>query len=128
MSARADIEAAILNAPLTMNRYFTDRITAIEAMGGHRVRVTFRDGFTGEVDLTPLLDCGPIARRILFQEGHSRSRRSALAGRSGPLPRLAPRLVRSRQIHGLRRNPRMDRTPCRRTGKSGVTDWKYSWR
>jgi hypothetical protein len=43
-----------------MNRYFTDRITAIEAIGGHRVRVTFRDGFMGEVDLTPLLDCGPI--------------------------------------------------------------------
>jgi len=43
-----------------MNRYFTDRITAIVALGGHRVRVTFRDGFTGEVDLTPLLDCGPI--------------------------------------------------------------------
>jgi len=43
-----------------MNRYFTDRITAIEAIGGHRVRVTFRDGFVGEVDLAPLLDCGPI--------------------------------------------------------------------
>jgi hypothetical protein len=43
-----------------MNRYFTDRITAIQAIGGRRVRVTFRDGFAGEVDLTPLLDCGPI--------------------------------------------------------------------
>ena len=43
-----------------MNRYFTEEVTAIEATGGHRVRVTFRDGFTGEVDLTPLMDCGPI--------------------------------------------------------------------
>ena len=43
-----------------MNRYFTETVTAIEAFGGHRVRVTFQDGFTGEVDLTPLLDCGPI--------------------------------------------------------------------
>ena len=43
-----------------MNRYFTDRITAIEPIGGHRVRATFIDGFMGEVDLAPLLDCGPI--------------------------------------------------------------------
>lgn len=43
-----------------MNRYFTETVTAIEAIGGRRVRVTFQDGFTGEVDLTPLLDCGPI--------------------------------------------------------------------
>jgi len=46
--------------PLIMNRYFTEEVTAIQATGGHRVRVTFHDGFTGEVDLTPLLDCGPI--------------------------------------------------------------------
>jgi len=43
-----------------MNRYFTDRITAIDAIGGRRVRVTFQDGFTGEVDLGPLPDRGPI--------------------------------------------------------------------
>ena len=43
-----------------MNRYFTEEITAIEAVRGLRVRATFQDGFTGEVDLAPLLDCGPI--------------------------------------------------------------------
>jgi hypothetical protein len=43
-----------------MNRYFTEETTAIAAIGGHRVRVTFQDGFTAEVDLAPLLDCGPI--------------------------------------------------------------------
>jgi len=43
-----------------MNRYFTEKVTAIAAVGGRRVRVTFQDGFTGEVDLAPLLDCGPI--------------------------------------------------------------------
>ncbi|MGA3170349.1 MAG: DUF2442 domain-containing protein [Chthoniobacteraceae bacterium] len=47
-----------------MNRYFTERVTAIEAIGGRRVRVTFQDGWTGEVDLTPLLDCGPIFERL----------------------------------------------------------------
>jgi hypothetical protein len=43
-----------------MNRYFTETITAIEAIVGHRVHVTFQDGYSGEVDLTPLLNCGPI--------------------------------------------------------------------
>jgi hypothetical protein len=43
-----------------MNRYFVEKVTAIEPLDGLRVRVIFRDGFTGEVDLSPLLDCGPI--------------------------------------------------------------------
>jgi hypothetical protein len=47
-----------------MNRYFTEKITAIEATGGHRVLVTFKDGFVGEVDLTPLLECGPIFEQL----------------------------------------------------------------
>ena len=43
-----------------MNRYLTEKVTAILPLGGHRLRVTFADGFTGEADLAPLLDTGPI--------------------------------------------------------------------
>ena len=43
-----------------MNRYFSEKVTAIEPIGGRGVRVTFADGLTGSVDLSPLLDCGPI--------------------------------------------------------------------
>lgn len=32
----------------------------LEPLEGYRVRATFADGFTGEVDLAPLLDTGPI--------------------------------------------------------------------
>ncbi len=36
-------------------------VTAIEPLASsYRVRAIFSDGFTGEVDLTPLLECGPI--------------------------------------------------------------------
>lgn len=41
-------------------QYLLQKITAIEALHDQRVRVTFSDGFAGEVDLGPLLDCGPI--------------------------------------------------------------------
>lgn len=40
--------------------YLTERVAGIEPTGGHRLRVTFRDGFTATVDLAPLLDEGPI--------------------------------------------------------------------
>jgi len=43
-----------------MNRYFEQRVTKIEPFEGYQLRVTFADGFTGEIDLTPLLSCGPI--------------------------------------------------------------------
>ena len=43
-----------------MNRYLTEKVTAIVPLGGHRLRVTFADGFTGEADLAPLLERGPI--------------------------------------------------------------------
>ena len=40
--------------------YLTERVARLEPAGGHRLRVTFRDGFTATVDLAPLLDEGPI--------------------------------------------------------------------
>ncbi len=40
--------------------YLSETVTAIQALDGYRVRATFTDGFAGEVDLEPLLDCGPI--------------------------------------------------------------------
>jgi hypothetical protein len=43
-----------------MNRYLTEKVTAIALLDGYRLRITFADGFTGEVDLAPLLDAGPI--------------------------------------------------------------------
>lgn len=42
------------------SHYLTEAVAAIEPLDGYRVRATFADGFTGEVDLAPLLQCGPI--------------------------------------------------------------------
>jgi hypothetical protein len=44
-----------------LNNYLSQTVTAIATTGsGYRIRATFSDGFTGEVDLAPLLGCGPI--------------------------------------------------------------------
>ena len=55
-----------------MNRYLTEKITAIQPLDGYRLRVTFADGFMGEADLAPLLDAGPIFApwrdRVFFQK------------------------------------------------------------
>ena len=40
--------------------YLSESVTAIQPLAGCRVRVTFVDGFAGEVDLAPLLECGEI--------------------------------------------------------------------
>lgn len=43
------------------SNYLSQSVTTIKPIGsGYRVRATFADGFTGEVDLAPLLTCGPI--------------------------------------------------------------------
>lgn len=43
-----------------MNQYYGQKITAVDALGGYRLRVTFKDGFSGEIDLSPLIGRGPI--------------------------------------------------------------------
>ncbi|MGB8356258.1 MAG: DUF2442 domain-containing protein [Chthoniobacteraceae bacterium] len=43
-----------------MNRYFTEKVSAIQPAGGFTVRATFADGFSGSVDLSPLVDSGPL--------------------------------------------------------------------
>ena len=43
-----------------MNQYYGQKVTGAEPLGGYRLRVIFSDGFSAEIDLTPLLDCGPI--------------------------------------------------------------------
>jgi hypothetical protein len=43
-----------------MNQYYEQRVTAAEPLGGYRLRVTFEDGFTAEIDLSPLIGRGPI--------------------------------------------------------------------
>src|SRR5438105_3108484 len=45
-------------------KYMTQRVTAIEPIGGYRVKVTFADGFSGDIDLAPLLSCGPIFKPL----------------------------------------------------------------
>jgi len=40
--------------------YFTEKLTKMEPAPGYRVRVQFEDGFKAELDLSPLLDEGPI--------------------------------------------------------------------
>jgi hypothetical protein len=36
------------------------RVTEVLALPGYRVRVTFKDGIEGEVDLSDLVDRGPV--------------------------------------------------------------------
>lgn len=38
--------------------YLLEEVTSIQPIEGYRVAVKFADGFTGNVDLSPLLDCG----------------------------------------------------------------------
>ncbi len=45
---------------LSVNRYYDERITAARPLGGHRLHLTFADGFAADLDLAPLLDRGPI--------------------------------------------------------------------
>lgn len=45
--------------------YLSETVTAIQPLDGYRLRATFADGFTGEVDITPLLRCGPIFEPLL---------------------------------------------------------------
>ena len=40
--------------------YFTEKLTKIETGPGCRVRLEFRDGFAAELDLSTLLEEGPI--------------------------------------------------------------------
>lgn len=56
-------------------------LTAIEAIGGRRVRATFEDGFTGVVDLSPLLDCGPIFEPL----SHENIFKAVTVSRGAPL-------------------------------------------
>jgi len=43
-----------------MNRYYDERIAAAQPLDGHRLLITFADGFSAPLDLAPLLDRGPI--------------------------------------------------------------------
>ena len=40
--------------------YYEQQVTAAAPLGGYRLRVTFADGFTGEIDLSALVGRGPI--------------------------------------------------------------------
>ncbi len=43
---------------------YPQEVITIETLDGYRVKATFADGFTGETDLAPLLDCGPIFKPL----------------------------------------------------------------
>ena len=43
-----------------MRNYLKEKLREAVPLEGHRLRVTFIDGFSGEVDLAPLLDEGPL--------------------------------------------------------------------
>ena len=40
--------------------YLLEKVTAAAALGAQRIRVTFADGFTADIDLAPLIDFGPV--------------------------------------------------------------------
>ena len=41
-------------------KYLTEKLTKMEVAPEYRVRVEFEDGFRAELDLSPLLDEGPL--------------------------------------------------------------------
>jgi hypothetical protein len=43
-----------------MNQYYGQTVTEAKPLGGHRVQVTFKDGYTGKIDLGPMIEHGPI--------------------------------------------------------------------
>jgi len=43
-----------------MENYFTEEVRTALPVGGHRLALTFRDGFSAEIDLAPLIDWGPL--------------------------------------------------------------------
>ena len=45
---------------IDMENYFTEEVRTATPLGGHRLAITFADGFAGEIDLAPLLDWGPL--------------------------------------------------------------------
>jgi hypothetical protein len=40
-----------------MNKYYAQKVLAVEALGGFRIKVVFADNFTASIDLAPLLEC-----------------------------------------------------------------------
>jgi hypothetical protein len=36
------------------------RVTSVQAIGSSKVRVTFKDGIEGDVDLSDIIDTGPV--------------------------------------------------------------------
>src|SRR5579862_7504103 len=55
-----------------MNQYYSQKVTDAQALGGHRLLVTFADGFSAEIDLTALLDAGlifsPLRDPVVFAQ------------------------------------------------------------
>ena len=51
-----------------MKNYFEEKVTAIHPLDARRVRVVFHDGFSGEVDLAPLLGKGPLYEPLRTDE------------------------------------------------------------
>jgi hypothetical protein len=51
-----------------MENYFTEKVRSIRPLDGRRVRVTFADGFEGEVDLALLIDEGPLYEPLRDEE------------------------------------------------------------
>ena len=43
-----------------MQNYFTEELRTAKPLGGHRIALTFADGFSGELDLSPLIEWGPL--------------------------------------------------------------------
>ena len=63
---------AIENRTVAMKDYLTERLQAARPLGGHRLHLTFIDGYEAEIDLSPILDWGPIYESIRDPEAFSR--------------------------------------------------------
>jgi len=51
-----------------MKNYYEEKVSAIRPLDGRRVHVVFCDGFEGDVDLSPLVDRGPLYEPLRSEE------------------------------------------------------------
>jgi len=47
-----------------MINYLTEELRTAEPLDGHSLRLTFTDGYSAEIDLSPILNWGPIYEAI----------------------------------------------------------------
>jgi len=52
------------NPLIDMENYLTEKVREARPLGGHRLALTFEDGFAAEFDLAPIIEAWPAFERL----------------------------------------------------------------